>query len=430
MLSIKRKRLINGVRVLTVPMKGTRAVTVLILVKCGSKYEAAEISGASHFLEHLFFKGSKNYPTPRALSEALDRLGAEFNAFTGTEETGYWVKTAQSNAEKAVAIVADMLKHPKFSATEMDRERGAIMEEFNMNRDNPMRHIFWLWQRVLYGDQPAGREILGTPETITSMTRAQIKRHFTEHYRGEGVVVCLTGAVTHAGGQRLIEKHFKGLNEGVGSRHEPIKEAQKSPGVLVHKKKTDQTHIAIGFRGVSMTHPKRHAVAVLATILGGMMSSRMFMTVREKLGLAYSVRTMADFDTETGSIVTVAGVRNDAAMQAIKAILGEYRRIMKQAPPAEEVRKTKDSMVGRFVLSLEETDEVASYVAMQELLLDEVKMPEQEISAIRRVTPTAIRDAARMLFTPESLNLAIIGPNENAAKWEKLLRGFSVSRKP
>jgi predicted Zn-dependent peptidase len=424
MIDVKTRTLKNGVRVVTVPMKGTQAVTALVLVKTGSKYETAEISGVSHFLEHLFFKGSKKYPTPRALSEAMDRLGAEFNAFTSTEETGYYVKTAKTNADRAVAIVGDMLKYPKFSRAEMDRERGVIIEELNMYRDAPMRHIYDVWREVLDPKQALGRDIGGTPATIAQMTHKQITEHFRRYYRGENVVVCLAGAVSHQGAFALATKHFRGIAPGSEGTFLPVNDAQDAPAVRIERKKTDQTHVALGFRGVSMTHPQRHAVAVLASLLGGMMSSRMFMTVREKLGLAYSVRTMPEFDTETGSIVTIGGIRNDGVTKAVNAMLQEYARIRRTAPPAAEVQKAKDSMIGRFVLGLEQTDEVANYVGSQELLLRHMETPEEEITAIRKVTPGDIQKAAKMLFTPEKLNLAIIGPEGARDPWLRMLRSF------
>lgn len=424
MIDVKKRTLENGVRIVTVPMKGTQAVTTLVLVKTGSKYETAELSGASHFLEHLFFKGSKRYPTPKALSEAMDRLGAEFNAFTSTEETGYWVKTAKTNNDKAIAIVADMLKHPKFSSAEMNRERGVIIEELNMYKDAPMRRIYDIWREVLYGDQALGRDIGGTEKTIAAMTRGQVVKHFNEYYRGENVVVCLAGAITHAGGYRLAKKHFRGLLGGKEGSFVPLVEEQDAPQVNIEYKKTDQTHIALGFRGVSMTHPSRHAVAVLAAILGGMMSSRIFLVVREKLGLAYSIRTSPDFDTETGSIFTAGGIRNDGVGKAVDAILNEYVRIRKTPPPAAEVKKAKDSMIGRFVLGLEQTDEVANYVAAQELLLHDMTTPEEEIEAIRRVTPRAVQAVAKKLFRRRTLNLAMIGPEKSAATWKKRLEAF------
>ena len=428
MIDIKKRTLSNGVRVVTVPMKGTQAVTALVLVKTGSKYETKELSGASHFLEHLFFKGSQKYPSPKALSEAMDRLGAEFNAFTWTEETGYYVKTAKTNAEKAVAIVGDMLAHPKFSHAEMDRERGVIIEELNMYRDTPMRRIYDVWREVLYGNQALGRDVGGTPKTISAMTHRQITNHFRTYYRGGNVVVCLAGAVSHQSALTWAGKHFRGIAEGPTLSFVPVSETQDEPRLRIERKKTDQTHVALGFRGVSLTHPKRHAIAVLASLLGGMMSARMFMTVREKLGLAYSIRTTADFDTETGSIVTIGGIKNDGVERALAAILAEYARIRTTAPPAAEVRKAKESMIGRFVLGLEQTDEVANYLASQELLLGRIETPEEEIAAIRRVTPSDVRVVARMLFRPETLNLAMIGPDSATAHWGKLLRTFPSSR--
>lgn len=425
MIDVKQQTLENGVRAVSVPMKGTQAVTALVLVRTGSKYESKALSGASHFLEHLFFKGSKQYPNPKVLAEALDRLGAEFNAFTMTEETGYYVKTAKTNVEQAVSIVGDMLKHPKFEKAEMDRERGVIIEELNMYQDTPMRHIYDVWRETLYSaEQALGRDVGGTPETIEAMTHQQILDHFNTYYRGDNVVVCLAGAVTHESAADLIAEHFSGIEPGEQGSFTPTEDEQDSPSVLIEEKETDQTHVALGFRGVSLSHPKRYGVQVLASLLGGMMSSRMFLKVREELGLAYSVRTAVDFDTETGALMTVGGIRNDKVKEAVDAMLAEYAAIKETAPPAEEVEKAKDSMIGRFVLGLEQTDEVANYVATQELLLERVKTPEQEIEELKAVTPSLVQDLANTLFTREHLNLAMIGPDNDSARWQSVLENF------
>ncbi|MBI4134394.1 MAG: insulinase family protein [Candidatus Terrybacteria bacterium] len=416
-----KRKLRNGLRVLSVPMKGTRAVTVLVLIKTGSKYERKEISGVSHFLEHMCFKGSARFPTVRALTEALDRLGAEYNAFTGKEFTGFWVKVASENAKQALRIVSDMLKHPRFPRGEVERERGVVLEELNLYFDTPTRFLGDLWEKVLWGEQPAGRYIGGTPRTVRAIQHRDIVAHFRTYYRAPAMVVTLAGAIASGEVARIARESFRGIRDGVTPGHPAVRDSQRAPQVLAHKKKTDQTHIAVGFLGVSMTHPARYAIAVLATILGGTMSSRLFLLIRDRLGLAYSIRTVADFDTETGSFVTIAGVRNANAREAIDAILKEYRLITKQLSNRAEVRKAQEAMIGKFALGLEETDELAAYAATQEILLGRIQTPEEEIRAIRRVTPGAVREAARLLFRRERLNLALIGPDDRRDLWYRQL---------
>jgi len=215
-LMYTKRTLQNGFRIIAAPM--TKAVTVLVLAKTGSKYERKEISGVSHFLEHLFFKGSKRFPTVRALTEALDRLGAEYNAFTDREMTGFWVKTASENLEQAVAIVSDMLQYPKFPKPEFERERGVILEELNLYFDTPSRFIGDLWGKVLYGDQPAGRYIGGTPETVRAIEHRDALEHFNIYYRAPAMIVTIAGAVTRSEAAHIATKHFPGLS-GVNCRH-------------------------------------------------------------------------------------------------------------------------------------------------------------------------------------------------------------------
>lgn len=413
----------NGIRVLGIPMKSTQAFTALVLVRAGSKYETKTTNGTAHFLEHMIFKGCREYPSVRAITETLDGLGAEYNAFTAKELTGYWVKVAGQNAPRALDIVAAMLKEPLFPAQEFERERGVVMEEINMYFDTPPRFIYDLWEEVLWGDQPAGWHVSGTPETIKGLKRGALLEYFDLHYTGRSAVVVMAGLMD-AKILNQARRLFSGIRAGQSSEFPKIKEEQKKPALRLHFKKTDQTHIALGFRGVDIEHPARYALSVLATILGGTMSSRIFLRVRDKLGLAYSIRTQASFDTESGYLVTSAGVRNEKVGDAIGAVLGEYRRISKTAPGAQELKKAKDAMIGHFVLDLEQTDEVASYIGTQETLLGKVVEPEQEIRRLRQVTSGDVLRAARTFFRPERLNLAVIGPFNNPGVFRAMVNKF------
>jgi predicted Zn-dependent peptidase len=423
-----KRTLRNGLRIIAVPMRGTEAVTILVLVKTGSKYEEAKISGVSHFLEHMFFKGSAKYPTVRKLTEALDLLGAEYNAFTDKEVTGFWVKVAKDNFRPAIAVVADMLKNPRFPKSEVERERGVVLEELNLYFDTPARFIGDLWEKVLYGDQPAGRYVGGTPETVQAITHRDIVEHFERYYRAPAMVVAIAGSLNYEEAFRTASAHFGNVRGGRTPDHAPVVEEQLRPNLLLKRKATDQTHLAVGFRGVSLTHPMRHAMTVLAAILGGTMSSRLFLLIRDRLGLAYSIHTAATFDTETGSFVTIAGVRNAEARRALDAILAAHRTFLRKGPTVAEVKKAKEAIVGRFVLGLEETNELAAFIATQELLLEHIRTPHEEIRSIRRVTPRAVHEAARFLFRHDRLNLALIGRDTDRPAWYRQLSRAFASR--
>lgn len=322
-----------------------------------------------------------------------------------------------ANIEQAVRIVGDMLRAPLFPKGEVERERGVVLEELNLYFDTPTRFIEDLWEKVLYGDQPAGRYVGGTPETVRAIRHKDIVEHFRTYYRAPATVVALSGALTNSQSAHIATAHFGGLRKGETPDHPPLRETQKAPQVLTLYKKTDQMHMAVGFRGVSIIHPMRHAIAVLGTILGGTMSSRLFLLIRDRLGLAYSIHTSAQFDTETGSLVTFAGLKKSQAHKALQAILRVYREMIRHSPHLSEVKKAQEAMIGRFVLGLEQTDELAAFVAIQELLLRHIRTPQDEINSIRKVKPSDVQNAARFLFRADRLNLAVIGPDSRREKW-------------
>ena len=420
---IHTTKLQNGIRGIVVPMKGVKAATALVLVRTGSKYETKRTNGVAHFVEHMIFKGSKKYPSVRKLTETLDRLGAEYNAFTSKEMTGYWVKAAGEKRGKVLEIVASMLRDPLFPRGELERERGVILQELNLYFDTPARFIHDLWEKLLWGDQPAGWHVGGTPQSVGQITYKDLSAFFKTHYVGHATVVCLAGAAQQAD-LNPMRKLFSKIGAGEQHQHSKIQEEQTHPQVLVYYKKTDQTHIDLGFRAVSLTHPMRYALAVLATVLGGTMSSRLFLELRDKLGLAYSVKTETFFDTESGYLVTSAGVKHEYLEKAIRAVLAASHHAKKYPPAREELMKAKEAMLGRFVLDLEQTDEVASYVATNALLLNKYESAEEEMRRLKQVTARQIQEAARLFFTPERLNFALIGPYRDKKPFYKLLNNF------
>ena len=417
----KKITLKNGVRVIVAPMENTKAVTVLVLFGTGSKYETKKINGVSHYLEHMFFKGTKKRPKTIDISSLLDGVGGEFNAFTSEEFTGYYVKVASAHFDLALDVVSDILLHSKFDPKEVNRERGVIIEEINMNNDNPMRSVMEIWSELLYGDQPAGWPIAGTKETMAGITRKDIVDYFNKQYVGDNAVVIVAGNTNREVALKKIKKYFSPLRHGKAYEKIGVVESQEKPAVLLHTKKTDQTHICLGARGVGLFDPKKYATQLMATVLGGGMSSRMFISVREKKGLVYYVSTMADSDTDTGSLLTRAGIDNTKVEEAVRTIISEYRKIKKQKVSTTELTKAKNYIRGKTYLGLEASDDVAEFLGGQEILEDKILSPEEILKHLDGVTPSQIQSIAREMFVPENMNMTLVGPFDDKKKFEKLL---------
>ena len=338
---IKRK-LPGGLRTLLLPRSEVQTVTFLVLIGVGSRYETPRRSGLSHFLEHMFFKGTETRPTTKEIAEAIDGIGGESNAFTSEEYTGYYVKVAMPHLERGAEIVSDILLRPLFASEEIERERGVIAEEIRMYTDTPMYHIHNLWQQVLFGDHPLGRDIAGTAETVSSFKRSDFVNYTNRHYHTGNAVVVVSGNFEESATQRLLEQLFKSLSRGQATQ--PRKAPFALPRQrLVHERRSslDQTHMLVGVPGVSYRDKRRWATQLLAAILGGGMSSRLFLSVRERHGLAYAVRTGTDSYTDTGSLATQVGARTDKAALALKLILEEYDRVMEEGVTKKDRKSTR-----------------------------------------------------------------------------------------
>lgn len=420
-ISYKRAILKNGARVIAAPMENTRAVTTLVLVGTGSKYETKEINGVSHFLEHMFFKGTQKRPRTIDISSLLDGVGGEFNAFTAEEFTGYYVKVATPHFDLALDVVSDILLHSKFDPKEVAREKGVITEEINMNNDNPMRKVFDLWGEVLYGDQPAGWPIAGTKETVAGISRNDVVGYFSKQYVGENIVIIVAGNTNNSDVLKKVKKYFEPLKRGSPEGKLKVMETQSSPGVLLAFKNTDQTHIVLGTRLFSIFDPRRYTTQLAATILGGGMSSRMFISVRERKGLVYYITSMADFDTDTGALLTRAGIDNKKVELAIRTIVSEYRKLKNIKVSAKELEKAKNYIKGKTYLGIEASDDVAEFLGGQELIEKKILSPEEILENIDKVTASNIQELAREIFVPEKMNLALVGPFEDKKKFEELL---------
>jgi len=417
-----KRTLKNGLRIITVPMKGTQAVTVLVLVGVGSSNETKEINGISHFLEHMFFKGTKKRLDTTALIEPLDRIGGMYNAFTGKEQTGFWAKANSENLDIVLDWVSDIFLNSQFDEKEIGKEKGVIIQEMKMYLDTPMAYIQDIWERLLYGNQPAGWSVIGEKENIMRFERKEFIDYRNRHYSASNTVICVAGNIESQMAEQKVKKYFERIKIEKPDPRLKVIEKQINPEVLIHYKKTDQTHLCLGVRGYNMFHPSRYAQLVLATILGGYMSSRVWISVRAKQGLAYYIKTNAEEMTDTGFLVTQAGVDHQKVESAINLILKEYCKIKKQRVSKSELQKAKDNIKGYFSLSLESSDAQATFYADQELSTNKIVSPSEEIARIEKVTADDILKVANDLFVPSKLNLALIGPFEDKKQFQKILK--------
>ncbi len=421
MTDYKKTILSNGLRIITVPDKTAQTATVLVLVAAGSKYETKANNGVSHFLEHMFFKGTDKRPNTLKIAETLDDIGGAYNAFTSKEITGYWAKVDARHAGLALDWVSDIFLNSKLRAVDVNKERGVIIEEINMRLDNPMSYVGDLWEKLLYGSQPAGWEIIGTKQNILNLQRKDILSYLKNNYSAKNTIVCVAGKFNQKDFIQQIKTRFAGINKQNPAVKIEVKEQQRAPQTLCYFKKTDQTHLCIGVRGFGLSSPKRYAQNILAVILGGNMSSRLFINVREKRGLAYYIRTSSEAYTDSGYLVTQAGVPNVAVSQAIELILAEYSKASRTISQSE-LRKAKDYLKGSLVLGLESSDSQASFYAGQELLTGDILTAEQKCAKIDKVGLSALKKLAKEIFVPQNLNLALIGPHKEAAKFQSILK--------
>jgi predicted Zn-dependent peptidase len=409
----KKTTIKNGTRIITVSQKETKAVTVLVMVKTGAKYETKEISGISHFLEHMLFKGTERKKGPLEVVEVLDKIGGEFNAFTGEEYTGYYAKVNHTHFDIALDWVSDIFLNSRIPAKELQKEKGVIIEEINMYEENPIMHIGDLWKEVLYGDQPAGWNIAGTKESVLGIERKDIQKYIDSQYTASNTVICIAGNINEEDAIKKVKKYFSKINTSTPKDKQVVIEEQSKPKTLTLFKKTNQTNIALGFRSYHMTHKDKFVLDVMSVLLGGMMSSRLFIEVREKLGAAYHIRTYNYCDTDTGSLVTFAGIDNGKLDKAIKVILNEYKKLTIKKVNAEELNKVKEYIKGKIILKMEGSDDKASFYGTQELLKGEILSIEDIFKRIDKVTSNDIMRVAKDIIKNEKLNLALIGPFKN-----------------
>ncbi|MBI3888430.1 insulinase family protein [Candidatus Nomurabacteria bacterium] len=421
-MKFSKKVLKNGLRVVTIPMKDNPTATVLVLVEAGSKYEEKKVNGISHFLEHMCFKGTIKRPKAIDISRELDAIGSQYNAFTAQEYTGYYAKSDAKHFHKIFDVVTDIYLNSTFPDTEMQKEKGVIIEEINMYEDLPNRHVQDLMMKLLYGDQPAGWNIAGEKENILNMKRDDFVNYKKQHYLPEATVLVVSGAVTEKQVMSEVNKIFGDAVRGKKVGKLKVKEVQNHPEALINFKKTDQTHFVLGVRSQDLFNKKSAVISILGGVLGGGMSSRLFQKLREEMGVGYYVRAYNDAYTDHGFFQISAGVDNKRIVEVIKAVLAEYNKLKRELVSKEELEKVKECLIGNMKLALESSDDIANFYGGQELLKRELKNAEDKAKELRKVTAKQIQDLAEDIFKDSKLNLALIGPFKDKAKFLKILK--------
>ena len=417
----QRSVLDNQLRVLTSTMPHTRSVSIVICVGAGSRYEPEDKAGLSHFLEHLPFKGTKNWPTAQAVSEAIEGVGGVMNASTDREMTAFWCKVPQPHFRTAFSVLLDMLINPLLDPEELEKEREVIQEELRMTNDHPTYKVDLLIDEALWPGQAMGRDVGGTAQSVEALTRDEIQEYMRRQYNPANTVVAVAGNITHQEVIQLLEEATSEWKPVQSLDWEPVNNDNQGPIVLMDQRRTDQTHLCLALPGVSLDDPDRFNLALLNVMLGDGMSSRLFQNLRERQSLTYDVSSSISHFRDCGSVIIYCGVEPKKSRPAIKAVVEELQG-MHQVAPEEELHKAKEYTKGRLLLRLEDSRAVATWLATQELLQGHVSTPEQAVQRIDDVTAADVARVAQNLFCRENLRLAVVGPHRSDKQFHKLLQ--------
>jgi predicted Zn-dependent peptidase len=417
----QRNVLSNGLRVLTAPLDHAQSVTCYIMLAAGSRYENETNRGIAHFAEHMFFKGTERRPTAKDIALEVDRFGGEFNAFTSKEYTGYYIRCAGEQRDQALDVLVDMIRNSKFDSEELEREKGVIIEEMNMYFDTPRDYVSSVYDELLFGDNPLGWETLGTKETITATTRETFIDYLTNWYKPARMVVGVAGMTGDDLLPRL-EELLGDIDPGDTGTPEPAAvEHSPTPKVRIHAKDSDQANVCLGVPSYPIDHPDRYALQLLGTVLGTGMSSRLFLEVRERRGLAYYVYAVNSSYTDSGTLVSQAGVDLKRADEAVGVIAKEFKRMADESVPADELEKARALAKGRFVLQTESPNGLLLFGLRREVLEGAAAEPSELLAGLDAVTVEDVQRVAQDVIGNEGLRLAMIGPFDDAAPFEQLL---------
>ncbi len=405
----------NGLRVLSSAIPHARSVSVSIFVAAGSRYEASQVAGVAHFLEHMFFKGTRHRPNAQQISEAIEGVGGVINAEVGKELAVYWAKVALPHFDVAMDVLSDVLRHSLFDPNEIEKERRVILEELNMIVDDPREWVDVILDEVMWGDQPLGRDVGGTKETVSRMSRDDLLSYLSAHYTPHSTVISVAGAIDHAAVVDEVARRLGNWQGPAAAPAPPATNHQVAPQARIQPKDTEQAHMCVGVRGLSYLDPDRYGLDLLNVILGEGMSSRLFLEIREQRGLAYDVHSYVNHYQDAGMMVAYAGVEPSRVEQTLEAILEQFARLKRPTPP-QEITKAKEFWKGRMILRLEDTRGIASWVGAQELLLGTVLTVDEVIEIVDRLGSEDVERAAHRCFADDRLNLAVVGPVEAADK--------------
>ncbi len=413
----------NGLPFLIVDTHSFPSLTVMLLVGAGSRYEDEKNNGISHFLEHMAFKGSEQYPTSYDISSVIEGMGGVFNAFTSKDHTAYYVKATRTHYAKIIHILSEMILKPRLLSEEIEKEKGVIKEEINMYEDMPAHKVSEYFDHQMFKGNPLGFDIAGTASTVDSFTRETFQTYLREHYHPNNAVLVVAGGLGGKEGSEDLkvyqpyideaQKQFGGWEKRSKIPFVPF-DTRMEKSQKVYFKKTEQSHFCLGYKGIPFTDSRRHVASVLGTILGGGMSSRLFMEVREKRGLCYYISTGKEMYQDTGAFVTQAGVSNDPQKinEAIRVIKEQQEEIASGKVTEEEVKRSKDYLVGRLLLSLEDSYKVASFSGGRYLFEKDMTTPREIVEKINAVTSEDVSDLARTIFQDSQMIFSLIGPFE------------------
>jgi len=410
----------NGLRIVTSSMPHTRSVCIGIFIGTGSRYERDDEAGISHFIEHLCFKGTNRRPEAQEISGAIEGVGGILNGGTDKELTVYWSKVARPHFSLAMDVLADMISYSRFAPEDIEKERYVITEEINMGLDSPQHRVDTLIDELIWSDQPLGRDVIGTKTTTAALTRQDMLDYLAQQYLANNIVVSVAGNITHEEVVDSLKEAFGSWHKGVCRAYYPAEDEQYQPKLLFEHRDTEQVHLCLAVPGLSLYHPDRFILDLLSVILGEGMSSRLFLEIREKQGLAYAIHSFTDHFLDAGSLTVSAGTEPGRLPITIKAILHELNRL-KDDIPETELSKAKELCKGRLLLRMEDTHNVAGWIGGQELLLGNILNVDQIVSIIDSISIGDLYRVAQSLLIEEKLNLAIVGSIDNE-NLEELLR--------
>ncbi len=407
---------------MVVPIKGAPSVTVMSLIEAGSKYENKQNNGISHFLEHMCFKGTNKRPSAGDIAKEFDALGAQNNAFTSQEVTGYWGKAHPKHTEKMLDLIADMYLNPTFPEKDLEIEKGVIVEEINMYEDLPQIMVHEVFDGLLYGDQPAGWSVAGTRENVRGFTRKDFVNYRKQHYVAKATTIVVAGDVDANDIFKKVAKAFREIPIGKKTTKKKVVEKQTGPSVGLKFKETDQTHLVLGFRAFDLYDKRMPILNVLSAMLGKGMSSRLFQKMRDQLGICYYVKAGVNDLTDHGSFIVSAGVDSSRVEEGIKGILEEFVRIRDEKVSEAELRKTKDYLLGNLYLGLESSDSLANFYGAQEIFKQKIKNPKDVEKEIEKITANDIAKVAKEIIQNKKLNLAIVGKYKDESRFKNILK--------